>query len=59
MPPIPPELLEILQQLNELSGVGLEIAQALAGGEGGGGEAGPPLPPEGGGEGGPIPPEAE
>ena len=55
---IPPELIEILQQLSELSGVGLEIAQAAAGAEGGAPAEGAPPPPEGGeGGGGEFPPE--
>ena len=42
---IPPELIEILQQLNELSGAGLDIAMMQAEGgapEGGGAPVEPP-----------------
>lgn len=56
MPPIPPELLEIMTQISELSGVALEILQAASGGEGGAPAEGAPMPPEGGEQ---MPPEGE
>jgi hypothetical protein len=53
------ELLEIIRQINELSGVAMDALEQVAGGEGGG-EGGGPKPPEGGappsGGGAPVPP---
>ena len=50
------EMIELLKQIQELAGVGIDaLSQAVGGAEGEGGPAGPPEdgPPPGGGEPGP------
>ena len=52
------EMIELLKQIQELAGVGIDaLSEAVGGAEGEGGPAGPPEggPPPGGGEPGPPP----
>ena len=54
------EMIELLKQIQELAGVGIDaLSEAVGGAEGEGGPAGPPEggPPPGGGEPGPPPGE--